>query len=455
MGSISAFALPIDWNGTLGFDQNIIKNARGTTDDCSYTSGTDFGECISNDGQNARYQSMLLKLQPTIIVNDSTSIKGEISTGSIRGGYLGQNVEGSSSYFAQSSTGSTLNINQFYVELYADTALFRVGKFAKNYGLGAVTNSGKGKWDRFFSAYDGFEAEFKLGNFNLIAAMAKIDTPDTQGQHSGKYDANETSVVAMYDNSNKNLKAGIYYAQREVSSNSDLNGANVGSQEVTLIDVFFEKSWGDFNLAMEIPMLSGDVGKVYGSTDSQDFEAKAYILESSYQINPKWKLGLNAGMVSGSDNDQSKQEAMYLHPNYQVAEIMFKYNLQGFQSGTDNIFKSSIVNTNYAKFYANYKNDAWGWRMAVIMAKANEVAKNGSEYFDHRAKKYTTASADQDDDLGIEYDIAFDYEWSPSIMVTGYLGYYQVGDYYAFTNTSTELSVDNITASGFRLNIQF
>ena len=60
--------------------------------------------------------------------------------------------------------------------------------------------------------------------------------------------------------------------------------------------------------------------------------------------------------------------------------------------------------------------------LKAIMAKANETAKKGDSYYDHRSNTYITAAADQNDDLGMEFDIAFDYEWSPSIMVTGYLG---------------------------------
>lgn len=459
-GSFQAFALPIDWNGTLGFDQHIIKNVRGTTDSCAGTPA-EGSQCIKDDSKHARYQSMLLKLQPTIIVNDSTSIKGELSTGTTRGGYLGDNIEGSSSssYFAQSSKGSTLSINQIYAELYADTALFRVGKFSKNYGLGAVVNAGNGSWDRYFSAYDGIEAEFKLGNFKLIPVMAKLDSKT--GLNNGKYDTNETSVVAMYDNSNKNLKAGVFYGQREVETNSDLydttSNTGTGPHNVTIIDVFFNKSWGDFNLAMEIPMLSGDVGTAYGSTTKQDLDAKAYIIETSYQLNPRWKLGLNAGFVGGSDDDQSSQEALYLHPNYKIAEIMFNYNLSGFQDQNENIYNASIVNTNYTRLFAHYTNDAWSWRFDFIMATANEVAKKGSKFYDHKSKSYSTAvaAADQDSNLGMEFDVAFDYEWSPSIVVTGYAAHYQVGDFYAFTNSATELSLSNITASGFKLNIGF
>jgi hypothetical protein len=91
------------------------------------------------------------------------------------------------------------------------------------------------------------------------------------------------------------------------------------------------------------------------------------------------------------------------------------------------------------------------------MATANEVAKSGASFFDHDKAAYVTsnANADQDSNLGMEFDAAFDYEWSPSIVVTGYVAHYQVGDYYAFTNSATELSVGDVTATGFKLNIGF
>ena len=461
-GSLTASALPIDWNGTLGFDQNIIKNARRSSDACAGTPAAG-SKCLRDDNQNARFQSMLLKLQPTIIINDSTSIKGELSTGTSRGGFLGDNIDGttSDSYFAQSSTGSTLNINQFYAELYADTALFKVGKFSKHYGLGAVISSGDGAWDRFFSAYDGMEAEFKLGSFKLTTLLAKLNNsvtsgPNTTAARNGNYDTNETSITAMYDNSNKNLKAGVYYGQREVENGSELYGQNTGPQSVTIIDVFFDKTWGDFSLALEIPMVSGNVGTTYGSAAKQDFDANAFIVETSYQINPRWKVGVNAGSVSGSDGDEGSQEALYLHPNYKIAELMFNYNLAGFQDLNENIFNASVVNANYTRLFAHYSNEAWSWRFDFIMATANEVAKSGSSFYDHDNVVYvTSANADQDSNLGMEFDAAFDYEWSPSIVVTGYVAHYQVGDYYAFTNSATELSVGDVTATGFKLNIGF
>jgi len=453
LGSVNSFALPIDWSGNIGFDQNIIRDGRGTTGDCTVVGNG--SECITNNNQNVRYQSLLLKLKPSIIVNDSVTVKGEVTTGTFRGAYLGQEGTGDSSYYAQSNSGSSLNFTQLYAEMYADTALFRVGKYARSFGLGAVINNGANAWDRFFSSYEGVEAEFKLGNFKLIPALSKFDSD--LDQPNGNKDANEQSVVAMYDDSNKNLKIGIFYGVREVESNSNLYTTDISSQETTLIDIFFEKSWGDFKLGIEVPLISGEAGTAFTDrTNDQDFNASAYIVETSYQLNPRWKIGLNFGSVTGSDNDDDSHEAMYLHPNYQVAELMFRYNREGFQTDGQNPLRSSIVNTNYAKLFAHYENDAWGWRLDFIMANALETAGATDDFYDHNNNSYHIANTDQKDDLGMEFDAAFDYKWSPAVIITGYAAYYQVGEFYEFTNNaSEEIEAASVIATGLKVNIGF
>ncbi len=452
--SIDAFALPIDWNGTIGFDTNIISNVRRTTDSCT-TSNDSY--CVKDDNENARYQSFIFKLNPTIVINDSASLKGEISTGSIRGGFTGEDTEvENGSYYSQSTGGnSTLTANQLYLELYADTALYRFGKYAKGFGLGGFINKGDNSWDRYFSVYDGFEAEFKLGKFTLTPIYSRLASPTNgAGPYSGKYDTIETAITGVYVDPNKNFEFGIYYGIRETETNSDLYGNNTGPNNVTLIDVYFKKSWEKFGFGLEVPMLSGDVGTTYGTASQEDIDTNAFIFESYYDFSSKWRLGLDAGSVKGEDGEE-EVNVMYLHPNYRIAEIMFRYNLSGFQNTNQNIFNSSINNANYAKLYTRYKSDEWQWNIAVIMAKANEVASNGDEFYNHESNTYNTATEDQEDDLGMEFDVSFDYQWNPNIYVSGFLGYYQVGEFYEFTNGNDDIGVENITASGFRLSVDF
>lgn len=450
----STYALPIDWNGTVGFDSNIIENVKRSDDDCT---AADASYCAGDDNSHARYQSYVLRLSPSIVVNDSATIKGEISTGAIRGGFMGEDSVAQSSFYSQTPDGSQeLSVNKFYAELYADTALFRIGKFSKNFGLGAVINDGSDTWDRFQSVYSGIEATFNLGKFSLAPFWAKIDTPDSSSTNanSGKYDSSETGLTAKYEDKNQNFEFSLYYGSRDVETNNDLYSPGNGPAKITLIDVFVKKSWEKFSIALEVPMMSGEAGTIFGGTEDRDVDSDAYIIQTSYELNPRWEFGLDAGFVKGEDG-QDQFNAMYLHPNFKIAQLMFAYNYQAFQDGSQSIFNSSVTNATYAKLFANYTSDAWTWRLAFVMATAGEAASNGDDFYNHETKSYNTATADQEDDLGMEIDVAFDYQWNPNIVVTGYLAHWQVGDYYGFTNSGDGIETSDVTASGLKLAMEF
>ena len=450
----STYAAPIDWKGTFAFDTTIIKDARRTGENCTPAAGS---QCINPDEENARFQSMILKLNPNLIVNDAVTIKGELTTGQgTRSAKLGEStkaLDNGGSYYTQ-STQSALNVNQIYAEIYADTALYRVGRFSKDWGLGAVVNSGKDTWDRFYSGYEGIEAQLKLGSFYLTPMWAKLHT---NGTPNGKYDAYETSIAALYDNANRNLKFGVYYSIKEVETNNTLyNGGTAGSQKVNLIDVYMAKEWESFSIAFEVPMLSGEINNLYG-TGNADFDSNAYIVETKYNLNSKWNLGLNAGIVKGDDGTTNSFEGMYLNPNYKKSLIMYNYNQHALMDGTKDVYNSSIVNSTYTQLFAHYRSDEWTWKMSFLWATANEVAKTGDAYYDHDYRqKVTTIVADQSDELGYEFDLSFDYQWNTNIIFSGMMAYHVVGDFYAFKNDASDaLDTANVLLTGMKLGINF
>ena len=87
-------ASPIDWKGSFAFDSYIMNDVRRTSEDCTTADGS---QCINNEENNARFQTMILRLNPNIIVNDALTIKGELSTGSgasgVRGSRLGESTQ--------------------------------------------------------------------------------------------------------------------------------------------------------------------------------------------------------------------------------------------------------------------------------------------------------------------------------------------------------------------------
>jgi hypothetical protein len=479
----STLALPIDWNGTFGVDTHLLNNVCRTNDDVpakfdtsntppTRTAGTLGTQGITGDC-DASFQTYIMKLNPQIIVNDGVTLKGEISSGYLRGGFLGDNATGSedgtrsNSYFHTTpAQRSALNLNQMYMELFADTALVKIGRMSKNYGLGVVWNNGGKAWDRFFTMYDGIEGEMRIGNFSLVPAYAKISSYNNDAERArpnGTADVRETSVVAKYDNKNRDLVVSLLYGKRFSERQNSLYQGTDGTQapstgktDITIIDPHVSKKWGKFQVAAEAPMITGDYGDIFNDNKNSKISAQAYILEAKYDLNPKWELGLNAGQASGDAGSTNKFEAMYLHPNYQIANLMFRYNYAAFNEGGKSVFDASIMNARYLQLYTNYKTDKWTWKGSFIMANAMETAKTGDTNSYHHEEGYKfQAQADQDANLGWELDFGFDYYWNPNVIISGYYGYWVLGDYYSFTNTPTNLSLANVHGGGFRATLEF
>lgn len=452
------FAIPMDWNGSIGFSTDTIQNIRGTDDDCTAAAGS---QCTDDDNRHARFHNYVIKLRPSMIISDSATVKAEIRTGMNGHTFGGEDTElKTPSLHSQSYAGNNgLYFSQFYAELYADTALFRIGKYAKNFGLGAMINAGDETWDRYLSLYDGFEAEFQIGKFKLTPVWSKISSPSSSNStkpNSGKYDATEMAISAEYIDTNKNLEFGVYYGKRESERGTELLGTN-DTIDLSMTDIYIRKSWSKFSLGLEIPMITGEVGRFYNTVEKEDIKSTSFIAETTYQFSERFMVGFDAGLITGEDG-KDDFTATYLHPNYQVAKLMFKYNRQAFQDTTNSLdpFASAISNAQYFKLYTSYQTGAWKWSMSYIMATANETAQNGDEFFDHANKSFQTANDDQDDDLGYEVDLAFDYQWNPNIMVRGYFAYYAIGEFYSFTNdSSNELDMEKIMATGLDLSMSF
>lgn len=483
----SAFALPIDWTGVFGVDTHMLNNTCRTSDkigvaekplpgDATGTATRTGTQALRNGDCDATFQTYTLRLNPNIIVNDGVTLKGELSTGYFRGGFaggdasnVGDGTSGSNAYFFTTpAQRSALNVNQMYMELYADTALIKIGRISRGFGMGAIYSSGSNPWDRFLTMYDGIDAEMKIGNFSVAPYYAKINSYGNNSNNDGKqaagvFDVREMGLVAKYDNKNRDFVASILYAKRSSErrnallnvSNPTTDSVQRGNTDVTIIEPYLAKKWNKLKLAFEGSIQSGNFGNVYGDGTTSKIAGNAYILDAKYDLNPKWDVGVMGAQVSGDKGDTGKFEAVYLHPNFQIADLMFRYNYAAINEGGRSIFDSSITNTRFFKFYGNYKTDKWTWKGALIMAKALETAKAGKQSYHHEEQYRFNSNFKQDNDLGMEIDLGFDYRWNPNVIISGYYGYWKVGDYYAFTNTAKELSLANVHGGGLRATLEF
>lgn len=467
----SAIALPIDWNGSLGFTETLINKFRRTSDDV--TNNTPNGtQGITSTDDSAHFQTYIFKLNPHMIVNDAVSIKGEFSTGAIRGGIFGDNAQNtaddtgaSNSYYSTvPANRSALNVNQLYAELYADTAMIKIGRFAKQFGSGAILSAGTDTFDRFFTQYDGIQGEMRIGNFGLTPHWARISTYDdsnTRAEPNGSRDVREIGLVASYDNKNTNMILSLAYTKRFSESRNALyygqSTVKRGKTEVTLLDAFVEKKWEKWALKIEVPMMSGDYGNVYNNGSDSRISSSAVLGEVVWSPNVRWDVGIHAGQIGGDKGDSQRFEGMALNPNYHVAELMFRYNYPAFnENGQGSIFDAYMTNVRFAKLHAHYKTDRWTWNAAAIMAKAMQTAESGKDSYHHEESYRFSANEDQNDDYGTEIDLGFDYQWNPNVVVSGFIAYWLVGDYYAFNNdANSDLSIDNVMGGGLKLGIDF
>lgn len=482
----SAMALPIDWTGVFGVDTHMISNSCRTSDKIGAaekpTGARNGTQALVNGDCDASFQTYTLRLNPNIIINDGVTLKGELSSGYLRGGFAGgesTNTENGSSgnnsyFFTTPAQRSALNVNQMYMELYADTALVKIGRMSRHYGMGMVFDNGSDPWDRFITMYDGIEAEMKIGNFSVIPHYAKISNYDDNStsanandgrEASGSLDVRELGLIAKYDNKNRDLVASVLYAKRSSERRNSLYNSSAPSQtgdfprgktEVTVIEPFVSKKWNKLKVAAEASIQTGDYGNVYSATEKSKITANAYLVDLKYDLNPKWDMGFVAGQISGDKGDTSKFEATYLHPNFHVADLMFRYNYASINEGGRSVFDSSMTNTRFFKIHGNYKTDKWTWKGAFIMANALETADGGGKAAYHHEENYRfTSNEKQKDDYGYELDFGFDYRWNPNVTIGGYYGYWAVGDYYSFTNTTNKLSLSSVHGGGLRATLEF
>ena len=488
ISTLSAHALPIDWHGTLGFDTTSIDNYRrldGTADNSNNMNagnrGTQEVPLGPGGNANASWQSYVFSLEPTIVVNDAASIKAELSSGYGRGGRLGTNGTqsqepgfGNALYPYNFSDGNdSLIINKLYMELYADTATYVIGRHTNHYGLGAVVNAGEDVWDRFSFIRDGITLKVKLGSFAIEPFWTRVGSSNSLTKATR---IKEYGFSLVYDNVDRDMAFGLLYTKKknapfssdyQLAPGTDLpssGGGNynaygsLGKTDVKLTDIYFSKSFGFFDFGIEVPILSGEIGSVFGN--GTKYKSRAIIFESNASFSDNFSVGIDAGQVSGDDGSSSSFEAMYLNPNYQIANLLFRYNLRGIGDPDDastakSVYDSYLHNTRYIKLKAKYSTEKWIWDFAVIQAWAEQTAQAGKFAYNHTTNKRFAAVTNQKDDLGTEFDINFDYKWNNEINIGGAFGYLMTGDYFAFNNTTNPNKVDNSYVIQLKTAISF
>ena len=398
-----------------------------------------------------------------MIINDAATFKAQLTTGYADGGYLGDSAQTDSTgannvplYYHNQANGAGLNVKKAYLELYSDTATYMIGRHTYNWGLGAIYNDGGNAWDRHSYSRDGVTMKLKIGNFHINPFWSKIaNTGLTPSTNAAEY-----GVGLLYDNEERDIAFGLMYT---VKSSSSFNttyttnietpaSQNIGETHVKITDAYLKKKFGKIDFAVEVPLVSGDLGHTNTSGNITSYSAKAILLQSNYKSSDSWTFGFDAGQVSGDDGSSTKFGALYLNPNYQIANLLFRYNIAaiGTAGNSDSVYDSYITNARYFKLRSSYSTEKWTFDTAIIHAKAMETAKAGKAAYNHTKNKIFTATTNQSNNLGTELDVNATYKWNNEIAVGVGAGYLMTGDYYSYTNTP---GVTNKASSSLVLQI--
>lgn len=452
----TSFALPIDWHGAFGVDSTLISGYRRVKATTAQTATNDGSQEVGLDAggkDSANWLSYVFKLAPTMIINDAATFKAELTTGYANGGMLGDSSQTDANgtnnipvYYHNQAKGSSVNIKKAYLELYSDTATYMIGRHTYQWGLGAIYNDGSNTWDRHASSRDGITMKLKVGNFHVHPYWSKVaNTGMTTAT-----DVKEYGIGLLYDNAERDIAFGIMYGVKSSNGSnttitSSIQTANlpVGETDVKITDIYLKKTWDKFDIAIEVPLMSGDLGRTVAGGPVVSYSTKAVLAQTNYRLNDSWTLGLDGGHVNGHDGSASKFSALYLNPNYQVANLLYRYNIgaigtQGANNGVNgSVYDSYITNSMYLKIRSSYSTEKWIFDTAIIYAKALEVAEAGKSAYNHTKNKLFTATTTQADDLGTEIDMNATYKWNNEISIGAGLGYLITGDYFSYTNDAT------------------
>lgn len=452
-------ALPIDWHGSFGVDSTLISDYRRIKSKAANSSDAGSQEVGLDAGKkdSASWQSYVFRLAPTMVINDAATFFGELTTGYANGGYLGDSPEtdlkssstgnGNTPLYTQNKArAQSLNVKKAYIELYSDTATYDIGRHSTEWGLGALYNNGNEVWDRHASSRDGITMKLKIGNFHVSPFWSKHSNPGYTDYSNIK----ELGASLLYDNKERDIAFGLLYVKKSSSAGDAFYQSNIalgsstpialGESDVTITDLYLKKIFGKFDATVEVPLVSGDLGKTSATNTVTSYSAKAFLLQTNYKLTDLWNLGFDAGQVSGHDGSASKFGALLLNPNFQVANLLFRYNIAAISGATDaaSVYDSYITNARYFKLRSTYSTEKWTFDSAVIYARALEVAKAGAVSYNHTTNKLFNANLAQDSSLGMEFDFNAKYHWNKEISIAAGLGYLFTGDYFSYTNEASK-----------------
>ncbi len=470
----TAQAMDLDWHGQFRAETNWLW---GYSHGVALTNPTnvDQGYTIPYNGSSpASFQNLFLRLDPRVIVNDNATIYTDIWVGTPDQGFFGSDLTSQGKFHNTSTGRATISMNEFYAELATDFGTLKIGRAPLHWGLGLVWNNTHALFDRLPSTGDIIGLTTKLGAFKLMPAMVKYRlgsnlggtySSATNSTSEGWSGAADYTLGLAYENPDEQLDAGLLFMRRISGANANVVNplSGVASNSATagygynLWDFYLKKKASIFTVAVEVPLVSGQVQGVNYSSVAAAVDARA-------QLNDHWTIKAGFGQADGQDNisstqSPSKMSSFYFHPDYRPGLIMFNFNRRNFSNGSS-AYNDPITNARFFSLGIDYGTGKWSYTLQGITASAMYTASGilGTAYHNTLDGTFHATGAGataQRPGMGVEVDYLMGYQWDEAIRLGMQMGLLFPGKFYEFSNSSVVNKQKVVFATVMNMSVKF
>lgn len=412
-----SYATSIDWSGTYRFEFNQVDKTS-----------------LAKPKGHKSYGLNTLILGAKLIPTDGVEVVSQFNVfsnphaayqSSLMGNQWGNSYptdnssDGSrTNAYSENSASQNLKVLNLYMQVFQEYGTFIVGRAPIDFGLGMTHSSGRSIFDHWQSNRDLIGYKFIIDSFYFMPILTKVhDESPAQGG-----DITEQILHFKYDNKDNGTVLGLWHQTRKAgeSSNDSIpaNAATAklpGGSTVTgplstqNVNFNFGKTWNEFSLAIEAGFATGETGVSNAANEEIKMNGYGLLLEADYKPSESsLSYKLKAGMASGDDPTTKDYEGFQFNRNYDVAMLLFNHRLGQYDVLTSNLIKdtTSLNNANSlddeaisnALFVAPSINYKWNDKFDITntFVYAQTVVK-------------PTTRPDYSNQLGLEWDIAFNY----------------------------------------------
>lgn len=422
---VGSYAGDINWSGRYLLEGQYLKNPALTSDGNEYSSLSHHlilnPQFIAGDGIviNSRFD----------IFNNSDYQNSGV--GEFFGGSDAKAANTKEKHASGELESETLVVNELYLTWANPFGYFIAGRAPVQFGMGLTHNAGRGEFDHWFDTKDLVGYKLVFGNLYLFPMYGKIREGDAELDD----DIQEWMLQVGYENLDTDLELGIFASKKksnpgglDVTAATDIynqTGSTVTANsklDVTTINIFAKKRVGQFVFKVESSMQSGSTGLYNAGSESIELDANALVGEINYESKGSTDYNLKAGMITGDDRSSKDYEGYLVDRNFDVALILFNYQL-GTSGSSDNIGNEKYIRATTVgeKADVGYLSNTmfvspgfhWRWSDKTGMKGRLTWAQLEQEQY-----------AGQSKDLGYELDASFYYRPYERVTLqldTGYL----------------------------------